>query len=71
MNAAAKDIRYLRVDIASAGARGWVWQISAGSRVLGCSLKAYKSKAAACKAFYEVQDYLANARVFVEGKEIL
>lgn len=71
MSTAAKDIRCLRVDIHQAADRTWGWDITKGKRMLAISARSYGSKAAACKAFYEVQDYLANARVFVEGKEIL
>lgn len=59
----------MRADIRQASDRNWVWDITSGKRMLAISARSYGSKAAACKAFYEVQDLLLHARVFIGGKE--
>ena len=63
------DIRKLRVDVNEPTPKNWVWQVSKGSRLLCISAKSYGSKGACLKAFYEVQDYLLHAVVFINGKE--
>lgn len=63
------NIRYLRVNVDNSGPRCWVWSVSNGKRVLCTTSKTYKSKGACLKAFYEVQDYLMHARIFINGVE--
>lgn len=63
------DIRKLRVDVQETHPGYWVWSVSNGKRALCATSKTYKSKGACLKAFYEVQDYLLHAVVFINGKE--
>jgi hypothetical protein len=63
------DIRALKLEIRRPTPQGWVWEISKGKRLLAISAKSYASKAACCKAAYEVQDNLISARVFIDGEE--
>lgn len=65
------DLRCLRVDIHQHSGGFWVWQVSAGKNLLCISSKSYGSKAACCKGFYKVQDYLGSARVFIDNKEVM
>lgn len=64
-----KDIRYLRVDVKETHPGYWVWSVSDSKRVLCTAAKTYRSKGACLKAFYEVQDYVIHARVFINGGE--
>lgn len=65
-----RDIRALKLEIRKPVLQEWwVWEISKGKRLLAISAKSYASKAACCKAAYEVKDGLANARVFIDWEE--
>ena len=66
-----RDIRALKLDIQRHTDDAWTWQVSENGKMLCISSKSYGSKAACCKAAYRVQDRLANARVFIENKEVM